>query len=115
MDRILALDYGRLELVSENNKSIKFDYPVAVDNAANSCNIPEASYVLSSKPIRSSGGQRSQGAMLTLQQINITKFAEFLSTIQLRWANLQCTNVTLRKNKALKDRWNVDLKFKYYY
>ncbi len=61
------------------------------------------------------GGQKSQSANVSLSQIDIVKFAEFLSTIQLRWANLQCNRVKLTKKQGLPDVWDVDIEFKYYY
>jgi hypothetical protein len=52
---------------------------------------------------------------VVLKEVDITKFAKFLSTIQLRWANLQCVKVKLTKKKGLRDTWDVDLDFKYFY
>jgi hypothetical protein len=63
----------------------------------------------------SAAGQKSQSAKVGLKQVDITKFAKFLSTVQLRWANLQCSQVKLTKKKGLPDTWDVDLDFKYYY
>ena len=115
MDKILYLDPGRLELSSGDNNAIKFDYPTAVDNAADTCSIASTNYQLSSKPERSTSGQKNQAASVTLKQVGVTTFAEFLSTLQLRWANLQCEDVTLTKKKDKLDSWKVDLNFKYYY
>ena len=115
MHKILSLDIGRLELSSGGNNAIKFDYPTAVDNAAESCGIAPGDYQLSSKPGRSTSGQKNQGASVTLKQVGVTTFAEFISTLQLRWATLQCEDVTLTKKKDQLDSWKVDLNFKYYY
>ena len=65
--------------------------------------------------IVNSGGQKSQTANIILKQIDITRFAEFISTLQLRWPNLQCEMVKLTYLKGLKDAWKVDVKFKYYF
>ena len=59
--------------------------------------------------------QKSQGATVSLKQIDIVKFSEFLSTIQLRWANLQCNRVKLTHKQGLPDMWDIDIEFKYYY
>lgn len=115
ISEILALDPERLEFADAETATAEFDYAIAVEKTASSCKIQSANYKLSSGPIMTSGGQRSQNAKVTLKQVDITKFAKFLSTIQLRWANLQCTKVKLTKKKGLPDDWDVDLDFKYYY
>ena len=115
MAEIITLDPGRLEFADAKNIAAEFDYAIAVERIASLCRIPSSNYNISSKPIRTSGGQKSQSAMVVLKQVDITKFARFISTIQLRWANLQCEKVTLAKKKGLPDTWKVDLDFKYYY
>ncbi|OEU66274.1 MAG: hypothetical protein BBJ57_00790 [Desulfobacterales bacterium PC51MH44] len=119
MTAILELDPTRLERSDPNKTSDKFDYDTAVSGVARRCNIPATDYTVSSrparKPVRKSGGKKSQSAMVVLKQVNITSFADFLSKIQLRWASLQCDTVTLTKKKGLPDVWRVDLDFKYYY
>lgn len=112
---ILALDPGRLDFADSQEAAADFDYANAVEKVAASCGIPPTSYKLSSGIILTSGGQKSQSADVGLKKVDITKFAKFLSTIQLRWANLQCTGVKLTKNKGLPDSWDIDLDFKYYY
>ncbi|MGA1979781.1 MAG: hypothetical protein ABSG99_04340 [Sedimentisphaerales bacterium] len=112
---ILAIDPDRLEFVDSNNTAAEFDYASAIEKTAGSCGIPPTNYKLSSGIITSTGGQKSQSAKVGLKQVDITKFAKFLSTLQLRWANLQCSQVKLTKKKGLPDIWDVDLDFKYYY
>ena len=112
---ILALDPERLDLAGSEDTTAEFDYANAVDKVASSCEIPSTDYKLNSGIITSSGGQKSQSAQISIKQIDIKKFAEFLSTLQLRWANLQCTGVKLTKKKGLPDTWDVGLDFKYYY
>ncbi|MGB2810112.1 MAG: hypothetical protein WBC22_20395 [Sedimentisphaerales bacterium] len=112
---ILALDPTRLELADPNKTADKFDYATAVSDVARRCWIPATNYTVSSKPERSSSGKKSQSATVVLKQVDISSFANFLSKIQLRWANLQCESVTLTQKKGLKDVWKVDLDFKYYY
>jgi hypothetical protein len=115
IEEILALDSDRLDFADSETAVAEFDYATAVERVANLCGIPAASYKLSSGIIITSGGQKSQSAKVGLKQVDITKFAKFLSTIQLRWANLQCSQVKLTKRKGLPDSWDVDLDFKYYY
>jgi hypothetical protein len=112
---ILALDPDRLKFADSNNASAEFDYAGAIEKTAGLCKIPPTNYKLSSGIIITSAGQKSQSAKVGLKQVDITKFAKFLSTLQLRWANLQCAQVKLTKKKGLPDTWDVDLDFKYYY
>ncbi len=115
MLEILKIDPDRLTFANSSNSAAEFDYANAVDKVAGSCGIPSTNYELSSKPIRTSKGQKTQNARVVLKEVDIKRFANFLSAIQLRWANLQCENITLTKKKGLPDTWKVDLGFKYYY
>ena len=112
---ILGRDPTRLELADPNKTADKFDYDTAVSDVARRCRISATNCTVSMKPARTSSGKKSQSATVGLKQVPIASFADFLSKIQLRWANLQCENVTLTQKKGLKDVWKVDLGFKYYY
>jgi len=115
MKRVLGLDPDRLEFTDAKTGAAEFDYTNEVYRIAALCKIPAANFKLSSGiPIRSHG-QKSQTANVSLKDIDVTRFAEFLSKIQLRWANLQCTKVKLIKKRGLRDKWDVSLTFKYYY
>jgi len=115
MEQILTLDPERLEYANKKSGDIKFDYTTEIDRIADQCKISEDNYTFSSKPVRTSKGQKSQSATLDLENIDIVKFADFLSKIQLRWASLQCEDVKITKTKGLKDTWRVNLRFTYYY
>ncbi|MFA5238445.1 MAG: hypothetical protein WC476_01880 [Phycisphaerae bacterium] len=112
---ILTIDPERLKFADSAGNAADFDYASAIEATAKSCGISSADYKLSSGIITASGGQKSQSAKVGLKQVDVTKFAQFLSTLQLRWANLQCSGVKLTKKKGLPDTWDVDLDFKYYY
>lgn len=112
---ILDIDLDRLEFADARTGSAEFDYANAIDKVATSCGISSTNYEFSSRPVRTSGGQKSQSCHVELKEVDIARFAKFLSTFQLRWASLQCEKVTLTKNKGLPDIWKVDLDFKYYY
>jgi hypothetical protein len=111
---ILDIDPERLT-VTDSQSAAEFDYASAIDKTAGLCRIPSTDYKLNSGIIITTAGQKSQSAKVTIKQVDITKFSTFLSTLQLRWANLQCTQVKLTKKKGLPDSWDVDLEFKYYY
>ncbi|HUW20465.1 MAG TPA: hypothetical protein VMW16_14305 [Sedimentisphaerales bacterium] len=111
---ILTLAPDRLVSVDAKGAAAQFEYAAEVDKVARLCNI-SSGVELSSKPIRVTKGQKSQNCHVVLKEIEIATFAKFLSTLQLRWPNLQCETMTLTKKKGLPDAWKVDLDFKYYY
>ncbi len=115
IEKILTIDPERLDFSGSKAKSAKFDYTNAVDSIASQYRILATDYTISSRPVVTSGGRKSQSAKVIIKEIDIVRFAKFLSTIQLRWANLQCTQVKLTKKKGLADSWKVDLDFKYYF
>jgi len=115
MMEILALDPDRLAFADSNSAPSEFSYATAVDKVATLCKIPSANYRLSSGIIITTDRQKSQNAKVVLKDVDIAKFAKFLSTIQLRWAKLQCTQTKLTKKKGLPDLWDMDVDFKYYY
>ncbi len=112
---ILSIDPDRLEFAGSKKIAAEFDYAVAVEKIAALCNISSSNYKLSSGPITTTEGQKSQNAKISLKDIDIVKFARFLSTIQLHWGNLQSTQIKLTKKKNVPDLWDIDLDFKYYY
>jgi len=113
-EEILTLDPERRTYGNEK-KSTGFDYTVAINAAAKKLGISSANYTVSSKPIQRSKGQKTRDCQVTINEIDITNFARFLSNLQLTWANLQCQKVILTKKQALPDAWKVDLTLKYYY
>jgi len=115
MEEILKLDPGRLEAVQTSGDVVRFDYVAAIDQVARSCGIGSGNYVISAKPLRMSKKQKTQDATVVLKDIDITKFAKFLSEMQMRWGGLQCEKVKLSANAGVKDVWKVDCSFRYYY
>lgn len=113
--QILTIDPERLDGAGSKGEVKKFDYMNAIDNMAGRCNIASANCKIASGMIRKSKGQKTQTANVGLTDIDITRFAEFLSRLQLRWANLQCEKVKLTKKKGVPDQWNIDLGFRYYF
>ncbi len=112
---ILMLDPGRLDVAGRKGDAAEFIYSDAIDNVANLCGIPPTNYRPSTKPIFVRDGQKSRECHVVLTSVDIATFAKFLSTMQLRWAGLQCINTVLTKEKGLPDKWKVNLDFKYYY
>ncbi len=115
MMEILTLDPDRRGLTDSNDVDTEFTFDNAVARIASTSKIPPSKYKLNAGTLQTSSGQKSQSATVSLKQIDIVKFAEFLSTIQLRWANLQCNRVKLTQKPGMPDMWDVDIEFKYYY
>lgn len=114
MIEILNLDPSRLESADPNVNTAEFAYDRVVYEVASKCSIPPSKCNLNARSIQTPSGQKTQSANVKLTQINITTFARFLSTIKLRWPNLQCNRITLTK-KNLPDMWDADAEFRYYY
>jgi hypothetical protein len=117
MTEILTLDPGRLDFADQNDATAEFTYGGAVDWVASLCKIPPTSCDVSTSTPMTANNQRTQAAKVDLKQIDVARFAKFLSMIQLRWGNLQCERVKLTKKEGLADNdiWDVDIEFKYYY
>ena len=111
---ILQLDPDRLKLAADPSKAAKFDYSIEIEKTAKATRIPAANYKLNVRqPIKVSN-QQVQSANLTIEKVNIAGFARFLTSMQSPWPNLQCSKLTLTKQKGLPDLWKADLQFKYY-
>jgi hypothetical protein len=115
MMEILTLDPDRLDYTDSNDVNTEFNYAKVVARIASTSKIPPSKWDLNATAPQTSQGEKSQSATVSLSQIDIVKFAEFLSTIQLRWANLQCNRVKLSKKPGLPDTWDVDIEFRYYF
>jgi hypothetical protein len=115
MMEILNLDPGRLDSVDPNEKTAEFLYDRVVDRISSTCGIPPSKCKLDARQIQETSGQKSQGANVSLSQVNITTFSRFLSIIQMRWPKLQCTNIVLTHKTGLPDVWDISIDFKYYY
>jgi hypothetical protein len=115
MMEILTLDPDRRDFTDSNDVGTEFTFDKVVAMVASNSKIPPSKYKLNASAVQTSSGQESQSATVSLKQIDIVKFSEFLSTIQLRWANLQCNRVKLTQKPGLPDMWDVDIEFRYYY
>jgi hypothetical protein len=117
MMEILTLEPDRLEFTDANDTAADFTYGEAIDRIASLCRIPPSKYDLSTGTIMTVRGQENQNASIDLKEIDIRRFAKFLSMLQLRWANLQCERLKLTKKQNLPDNdlWDIDIELKYYY
>jgi hypothetical protein len=114
-DEIAHLDPGRLEAANATRSAGKFTYYDAVARVADRCRISSRNYNVNAGNIIRSGGKESQGARVTLTDVDIVQACNFLWTIQSMWVNLECESFKLQKKQGLLDSWDVDLSFKYNY
>ncbi|MBN2588662.1 MAG: hypothetical protein JXA96_02280 [Sedimentisphaerales bacterium] len=112
---ILSLEPERIEFGDPNEETIEFAYDRVVDQIASSCKIPPSKCKLSTGTIIDSKSSKTQTASVRLSNVDITKFAKFLSDIQSRWPNLVCNSVKLNKKENIPDEWDVLIDFKYFY
>lgn len=109
------LDPQRLDYAKTKKKGEAFDFITAVDQVTGVCKISPTGYRLSSSPMRKvKGGQTSQDASMTIENIDIERFTKFLSVMHMRWSSLQCSNVLLSKIKGEKNAWKTEVRFIYY-
>jgi hypothetical protein len=117
MIQILTLEPDRLEFADTNDTTVDFTYGDAIERIASLCRIPPSKYNVSTGMIITAHDQKSQSASIDLKEVDIRKFAKFLSMLQLRWSNLQCERLKLTKKQNLPDNdlWDIDIELKYYY
>ena len=107
---ILTMDPDRLDYAkTAHGETAEFSYGDAINQVAKACGIPTPSLSEDRKTVK------SQAASVKIDSVDIVRCANFLSTLQLRWSNLQCTEVHLTQKKGLKDMWDVSLRFNYYF
>lgn len=111
---ILALDGSRLDNTAAAGAAERFEYAIALDKVTRACGISSRAYTLSSKlPRTGKGGKETQSCRVTVEQVDMARFARFLSTLQLQWPNLECEQLKLTKLKGLPDAWKAELDFIY--
>ena len=115
IEEILALDPERLQLAGDKAATDQFDYATAVQKVAALYKITPENYKLASGMLIASSGQKSQSARISLKDVNISQIANFISTIQFHWPDLQCNQLKISKRKDSADSWDADFDFKYYF
>lgn len=113
--KILALAPGRLGYKQHADTATEFDYTTAIAHYAKICSIPSSAYSHNASPEIKRKGQITKSASVSIKTIGIKNFARFLSMIMLRWPDLQCDNLTLKKLKGNPDNWKATIKFTYFY
>jgi hypothetical protein len=111
--QILELDSGRLK-VQDPAEARQFDYATEVQKTANATGISAANYRLNVRQSVKIAEQEVQSADLTLENVDITRFALFAASMEANWPNLQCTQINLTKVEGGPDLWRANLQFRYY-
>jgi hypothetical protein len=113
MEEIIKLDPDRA--TDSNEAPQQFSYSDEVYRVAKIYNIPASKCTQSSKGIVKTRDQKTQGATVVLQDIDVESFAKFLSALQFRWPGLECERIKLTQTKGPPDTWRIDITLKYYY
>lgn len=113
--KIFEIDPERLKYQNEKGESAEFDYTNALNQFAKLCGIAPSNYSLSGGREIKRSGRKTKSADVTINDIDIETLAKFLSTILIRWPELQCDLLKLTKLNTGKDNWKVSIKFTYYY
>lgn len=111
---ILELDPERLAASVDPDKFDEFDYSTEVEKVAESTGIPGPNYKLNVRRAIKVSGQDVQSATLTLENVDVTRIALFIATIQSHWPNLECDQIKLDKQQGKPDLWKAMMQFKYY-
>jgi hypothetical protein len=110
---ILRLDPDRLDDKVANPLE-QFDYTAAIGRAASLCSMPAPIYSTDIKT-KNAKGQESQTATVSLKGVGIVQVCQFLSRLQQSWPHLECTSVDLMQDKKVVDRWDVKVRFVYFF
>ncbi len=111
---ILRLDPDR---IGSTPKAVEpFDYMTAVNRAGIKCGLKTGTFGHTTGiKTKSSTGEESQTATVTLGDVTIVQACQFLSVLEMSWPHLECTGVDLTQAKKVLDQWEAKLQFKYFY
>ena len=111
---ILRLDPERINNLNKQKKNAgKFDYNMVIAKFADAHGIPATGYSLRASGRSRRGGQLTQSATLTIDNIKITPFSRFLTELLYVWPDLECEKLTLKKQNTGPDAWEAQLHYKY--
>ena len=116
LTQIIAIEPQRLtHQQKEGGVTGDFDFTQVVNEFASLFSIPPANFTLNTRGETRRAGKRARSATLSIRTIDVEKTAMFLSTMLIRWPDLQCENLTLEKLPQGKNNWRVDMTLTYYY
>ena len=115
IDKIPLLDADRLDYEKQKSQSGEFDYSNTVEQFAKLWKIPSTKYDLQVRRETKRGKRKTKSANISIKDVDIETFSQFLSTLLLRWPDLQCDQLKLTKMPAGPDSWKANLKLTYNY
>lgn len=113
--QILDMEPQRLAYKEEKGQSGEFDFTGEVNRFAQVCGIAHGSYILQTRGEILREGKKSKSADVTIKSADIETSARFVSSLLIRWPDLQCEQLTLEKLSSGKNDWKVQLRFTYYF
>ena len=113
--QIVAIEPQRLAYKQEKGVSGDFDFTKVVNEFATVFSIPSSNFTLNTRGETKRAGKRARSAVLSIKSIDIEKTAKFLSTMLIRWPELQCEILSLEKLPQGKNNWKVDMTLTCYY
>lgn len=116
MAQIIAIEPQRLAYKAEKGAEIGvFDFTQVINEFATAFSIPSANFTLNTRGETRRAGKRARSAALSIKSIDVEKTAKFLSTMLIRWPDLQCEMMSIEKLPQGKNNWKVDMTLTYYY
>jgi len=116
MAQIIAIEPQRLAYKAEKGSQIGvFDFTQVINEFATTFSISSANFTLNTRGETRRAGKRARSAVLSIKSIDIEKTTKFLSTLLIRWPDLQCEILSIEKLPQGKDNWKVDMTLTYYY
>lgn len=116
LKEILTIEPQRLTYKAKKDGAAEgFDFTYVVNEFATTFSIPSSDFVLSTRGQTRRAGKLARSAVLSIKSIDIEKMAKFLSTMLVRWPDLQCEMLAIEKLPNAKNLWKVDMTLTYYY
>lgn len=116
LKELLTIEPQRLTYTAKKDGAEQgFDFSQVVNEFAATFSIPSNDFMLSTRGQTRRAGKLAKSAMLSIKSIDIEKMAKFLSTLLVRWPDLQCEMLTIEKLPQGKNLWKVDMTLTYYY
>ena len=114
--QIIAVEPQRLVYKQEKGTAVvDFDFTQVVNEFASLFSIPSSNFTLNTRGETRRAGKRARSAVLSIKTIDVEKTTKFLSTMLIRWPDLQCEILSLDKLPQGKNNWKVDMTLTYYY
>lgn len=113
--QILDIEPQRLQFKEEKGQSAEFDYTTELNKFSKLFGIADSNYTLVTRDTMKRAGKSSKSADVTVKTADIETAARFISSLLIRWPDLQCEQLTLEKLSSGKNDWKIKLRFTYYF